>query len=372
MAGFFFRQRVKQLFSGAGITINGHEPWDIAVHDDRFYRRVLAEAHLGAGESYMDGWWDCPELDEFFYRILRAGVEKQVSGIPRFINGLIGKALNLQNPKRAFTVGEVHYDIGNDLYRAMLDRRMIYSCGYWKDAASLDEAQEAKLDLVFRKLMLLPGMNILEIGCGWGGAARYAAEKYGVNVTGVTISGEQAKLAEEYCSGLPVRIRLMDYRDISGTYDRIYSIGMFEHVGVKNYRKYFHTVRESLAPDGLFLLHTIGSNRSRSNTDPWTSKYIFPNSMLPSANHITAAAESLLVLEDWHSFGHDYCRTLKAWNDNVEKHLPQLAHRYDERFGRMWRYYLLSAAGSFRARNVQLWQLLFSRRGIEGTFMVPR
>ncbi|NTW11046.1 MAG: cyclopropane fatty acyl phospholipid synthase [Chlorobiaceae bacterium] len=372
MGGFIFRQRVKQLLSGAGITVNGPEPWDITVHDDRFYRRILTEAHLGAGESYMDGWWDCPELDEFFYRILRVGIEKKLSGIPRFINGLIGKAINLQNPKRAFTVGETHYNIGNDLYAAMLDRRMIYSCGYWKEASNLDEAQEHKLQLVFQKLMMTPGMNVLDIGCGWGGAARYAAEQFGVKVTGVTISSEQAKLAEEHCAGLPVQIKLTDYRDITGTFDRIYSIGMFEHVGVKNYQTYFRAVRDHLAPDGLFLLHTIGSNRSGSNTDPWTSKYIFPNSMLPSANHITAAAEGLFVLEDWHAFGFDYYRTLKAWHSNFEKNVPFLAHHYDERFRRMWRYYLLSAAGSFRSRHVQLWQVLFSRKGIEGGFPVPR
>ncbi|NTV99511.1 MAG: methyltransferase domain-containing protein, partial [Chlorobiaceae bacterium] len=222
------------------------------------------------------------------------------------------------------------------------------------------------------KLMMTPGMNVLDIGCGWGGAARYAAEQFGVKVTGVTISSEQAKLAEEHCAGLPVQIKLTDYRDITGTFDRIYSIGMFEHVGVKNYQTYFRAVRDHLAPDGLFLLHTIGSNRSGSNTDPWTSKYIFPNSMLPSANHITAAAEGLFVLEDWHAFGFDYYRTLKAWHSNFEKNVPFLAHHYDERFRRMWRYYLLSAAGSFRSRHVQLWQVLFSRKGIEGGFPVPR
>ena len=372
MGDYFFRHKVQRLFADAGITIDGRDPWDITVHDNRFYRRVLLEAHLGAGESYMDGWWDCPQLDEFFYRILRAGVEKKVSGVPRFLNGLIGKAMNLQNPSRAYTVGETHYNIGNDLYTAMLDRRMMYSCAYWNDASTLEEAQEQKLRLVFDKLMLKPGMSILDIGCGWGGAARFAAENYGVSVTGLTISSEQAKLARERCSGLPIEIKLTDYRDTKGSYDRIYSIGMFEHVGVKNYRNYFQIVRKHLDPDGLFLLHTIGSNRSGSNTDPWTSKYIFPNSMLPSANHITAAAEGALILEDWHSFGHDYYHTLKAWNSNIEHHRAALSSAYDERFHRMWRYYLLSAAGSFRARHVQLWQLLYSRNGMEGGFKVPR
>jgi len=372
MLDFFFMRKLKQLLENADIIIDGPNPWDIQVHDNRFYRRVLSEAHLGTGESYMDGWWDCQALDEFFYRILRAGIDKKVSGLPRLLNALIGKAVNLQNPSRAFTVGETHYNIGNDLYAAMLDRRMIYSCAYWKNTSSLDEAQAQKLRLVFEKLMLKPGMRVLDIGCGWGGAARFAAEYYDVTVTGITISSEQAKLARENCSGLPVDIKLMDYREIKGTYDRIYSIGMFEHVGQKNYRNYFQIVRKHLVPDGLFLLHTIGSNRSGTNTDPWTSKYIFPNSMLPSANHITAAAEGELILEDWHSFGHDYYHTLKAWNSNIEKSRPFFKEVYSERFHRMWRYYLLSAAGSFRARHVQLWQLLFSRNGIEGTFTVPR
>ena len=372
MLDFFFKRKLTQLLEDADITIDGHEPWDIQVHDNRFYRRVLSEAHLGTGESYMDGWWDCTALDEFFYRVLRSGIEKKVSGLPRLLNALLGKAVNLQNPSRAFTVGETHYNIGNDLYAAMLDRRMLYSCAYWKNTSSLDEAQAQKLRLVFEKLMLKPGMKILDIGCGWGGAARFAAEYYGVSVTGITISSEQAKLARENCLDLPVEIKLMDYRDIKGSYDRIYSIGMFEHVGQKNYRNYFQIVRRHLTPEGLFLLHTIGSNRSGSNTDPWTSKYIFPNSMLPSANHITAAAEGELILEDWHSFGHDYYHTLKAWNSNIEKNRPYLNEAYSERFHRMWRYYLLSAAGSFRARHVQLWQLLYSRNGIEGTFTVPR
>ncbi len=372
MGDLFFRRKVEQLLGDAGITIDGVNAWDIAVHDDRFYRRILVEAHLGAGESYMDGWWDCPQLDEFFYRILRAGVDKKVSGLLRFLNGILGKAVNLQNPARAYIVGRTHYNIGNDLYTAMLDRRMIYSCAYWNNVSTLDEAQEQKLRLVFDKLMLEPGMNVLDIGCGWGGAARFAAEHYGVNVTGLTISSEQAKLAREHCAGLPVEIKLTDYRNTKGTYDRIYSIGMFEHVGQKNYQKYFQVVQKHLAPDGLFLLHTIGSNRSGSNTDSWTSKYIFPNSMLPSANQITAATEGKLILEDWHSFGHDYYHTLKAWYNNIENNRAALATAYNERFQRMWRYYLLSAAGSFRARHVQLWQLLYSRNGVEGRFRVTR
>jgi len=367
-----FRSKLQELLASADIAIGGSRPWDIQVHDERFYRRVVTEAHLGIGESYMDGWWDCDALDEFFYRVLRARLDTRVSKLPRKLDNFIGKVLNLQNSSRAWTVGKTHYDIGNDLYEAMLDDHMMYSCGYWKGASDLNQAQENKLHLVFDKLMLQPGMKVLDIGCGWGGAARFAAERYGAVVTGVTVSEEQARLARQRCRSLPVTIELMDYRDIPGTYDRIFSIGMFEHVGHKNYRNYFEIVRDRLVPGGLFLLHTIGSNRTGTNTDKWTSKYIFPNSMLPSANHITAAAEGVLMLEDWHSFGHDYYRTLKAWNDNITANRPRLPAGYDDRFFRMWRYYLLSAAGSFRARNVQLWQVLCSVDGIDGELRVPR
>ena len=369
---FFFKKRLQRLLASAGISINGNQPWDIQVHDDRFYQRVLTEAHLGIGESYMDEWWDCDALDEFFYRILRARLDRKVSKLPRMMNNLVGKVLNLQNSTRAYVVGETHYNIGNDLYEAMLDDLMMYSCGYWKNATDLNQAQENKLRLVFDKLRVKPGMKLLDIGCGWGGAAKFAALHYGAEVTGLTISSEQAKLARQKCEGLPVTIELMDYRKISGTYDRIYSIGMFEHVGHKNYRQYFEIVSRCIDPEGLFLLHTIGSNKSGTNTDKWTSKYIFPNSMLPSANHITRAAEGVMMMEDWHSFGHDYYLTLKAWNDNMTRNRSRLTGDYPERFFRMWHYYLLSAAGSFRARNVQLWQVLYSVKGIDGAFSVPR
>ncbi len=368
----FYEKKLKNLLASAGITVGGPNPWDIRVRDQRFYKRVVTESHLGIGESYMDGWWECDALDEFFYRVLRAKLDNKVSQFTRFLSNVAGILINLQHPSRAFTVGQTHYNIGNDLYEAMLDRHMIYSCAYWKGADDLDTAQENKLRLIFNKLRLEPGMQVLDIGCGWGGAARFAAEHYGVSVTGVTVSSEQVKKAEALKKDLPVDIRLMDYRDINGSYDRMYSIGMFEHVGVKNYRRFFEITSGCLKDDGMFLLHTIGSKRSSANTDKWTHKYIFPNSMLPSAKQITAASEGLHVMEDWHAFGNDYYKTLKAWHNNFERHWPELKHSYDERFHKMWRYYLLSAAGSFRARNVQLWQVLFSNNGITGDFYVSR
>ncbi|MFW5792331.1 MAG: cyclopropane fatty acyl phospholipid synthase, partial [Desulfohalobiaceae bacterium] len=345
---------------------------DIQVHDDKLFQRVLAGGSLAFGESYMDGWWDCERLDQLFERILGAGLERKVRSRTWLLQALKARLLNLQKPSRAFTIGERHYDLGNDLYQTMLDELMLYSCGYWEDGCTLDQAQRNKLDLACRKLGLEPGMRLLDIGCGWGGTAKYAAATYQAEVVGVTVSREQARFARELCSGLPVDIRLQDYREVDETFDRVVSIGMFEHVGAKNYRTFMRKVRSCLPDDGLFLLHTIGGNRSCTSCDPWISTYIFPNSMLPSARQITSAAEGLFVLEDWHSFGPHYDTTLMHWFENFEAGWDGLKHNYDQRFYRMWKYYLLSCAGSFRARSNQLWQVVLSPRGLPGGFEKAR
>lgn len=367
-----YREYLQHLATGADVAFDGVRPWDMMVHDDRLWRRIVSEGSLGAGEAYMDGWWDCRSLDEFFARILRAGIDREVISINNLRLVLSARLQNLQTPQRAASVAHRHYDLSTDLYRAMLDKRMIYSCGYWTSASNLDEAQEAKLSLVCRKLGLEPGMRLLDIGCGWGGAARYAAENFGVEVTGITVSQEQHRIAEETCRGLPVNIQVADYRTLNGQFDRIMSIGMFEHVGYKNYRTYFRKALDLLTPDGLFLLHTIGSNRSRSITDPWIEKYIFPNSMLPSAVQITRALEGSFVIEDWHGFGVDYDRTLMSWHQNLERNWSSLDANFDKRFRRMWTYYLLCSAGAFRARSNQLWQLLLSPNGVPGGWKTVR
>jgi len=359
-------ETVKRLLSLADVRIDGDRPWDIQVHDEGLYARVLAEGALGLGESYMDGWWDCDQLDEFFHRVLSARIEANVRPSSELPSLVRARLLNLQKRTRAYQIGERHYDIGNDLFQRMLDPLMTYSCGYWKEAATLQEAQEAKLDLVCRKLGLQSGMRVLDIGCGWGGTAKFAAERHGVEVVGITVAQEQVKLAREMCRGLPVEIRLQDYREVDEKFDRVLSIGMFEHVGTKNYRTYMRVVRDCLKDEGLFLLHTIGGNRNVRRTNAWTERYIFPNSVLPTAKQIAAAVEGLFVLEDWHNFGTDYDRTLMCWFRNFDDAWDNLKTRYDERFHRMWRYFLLSSAGSFRARAAQLWQIVLSPRGVAG------
>ena len=355
---------IRQLLETAGIEVNGSRPFDIQVHNAKFYSRLVKKTSLGLGESYMDGWWDCEQIDEFISKALRADLQKKVSGDWKMALHLLrAKIFNLQKLSRAYKVGEYHYDIGNELYEAMLDKRMNYTCAYWKNATNLDEAQAAKLELVCRKTGLQPGMTVLDIGCGFGAFAAYAAEKYGVKVTGVTVSKKQVEWARAHYADLPIDIRLQDYRRVTGQFDRVISIGVMEHVGYKNYRTYMEVVRRTLKTDGLAFFHTIGGNVSTSTIDPWTTKYIFPNGMLPSMAQLCKAMEGLFIVEDWHNLGPDYDPTLMAWNANFEAAWPELKKNYNERFYRMWRYYLLSSAGGFRARNDQLWQVVMNIPG---------
>jgi cyclopropane-fatty-acyl-phospholipid synthase len=365
-----YKRVVEELLNMAGIQINGINPWDIQIKDERFYKRVITEVELGMGESYMEGWWDAEKVDELICKIIRADLHNKVKHNYKIALRLAGfNLINMQSKRRAFIVGEKHYDLGNDLFQYMLDGRMNYSCGYWKDAKSLDEAQENKLDLICKKMYLKPGMRILDIGCGWGAFGKYAAEKNDVEVVGITVSKEQAALGKELCKGLPVEIKLQDYREVKEQFDRIVSVGMFEHVGYKNYTEFFRIAGKNLREEGLFLLHTIGEVRSVKSGDAWTHKYIFPNAMLPSIAQIGRAIEGLFVMEDWHNIGADYDKTLMAWYQNFKDNWDKLKKKYGEGFYRMWKYFLLSNAGAFRARNKnQLWQIVLSKNGVSGGY----
>jgi len=361
---------VQKILESSDVQINGNRPWDIRIHNPNFYERVLSGGSLALGESYMDGWWDCEAIDQFFERILEDRLHKKVkvNTIQFLWVKLKAKIINAQKRSKAYVIGEWHYDISNNLFSVMLDKGLNYSCGYWKKAKTLDDAQEAKLDLICRKMELRSGMKILDIGCGWGGFAKYAAEKYGANIHGITVSNEQLKFANKFCQGLDVIIELKDYRELKEKFDRIVSIGMFEHVGFRNYRNFMKVVHQCLEADGLFLLHTIAGNTTANSTDPWLNKYIFPNSLIPSAKQIASAAEGLFMLEDWHSFGQYYDKTLMAWYNNFTKNWTKIKDKYDDRFYRMWTYYLLLSAGCFRSRRNQLWQIVFSKKGIKGGY----
>lgn len=357
------------LLRKAKIEIDGPNPWDIRVKNDNFYERVLSEGNLGLGESYMDGWWEAGMIDEMIDRILRAKLDQKVSVSPGLVfEYLKTRLLNRQNKNRAFEIGERHYDLGNDLYQAMLDKRLVYTCAYFKDTSNLDMAQEKKLDLVCKKIELKPGDEVLDIGCGFGSFAKFAAEKYGAKVLGITVSKEQAALAKKIVAGLPVQIELKDYRDLTGKYDHVVSLGMVEHVGYKNYRTYMKVVHRLLKNDGLFLLQTISGSKTSKVTDRWIEKYIFPNSLLPSLKQLVEASEGLFVSENLHNFGPDYDKTLMAWFENFKRNWGSIKDKYSERFFRMWKYYLLSCAGTFRARSNQLWQIVFSKNGVKGGY----
>ncbi len=352
---------IHHLLASADIRINGDRPWDIHVHNDRFYDRVLAHGSLGAGEAYMDGWWDADRLDETVFRLTRVNAVDRISrNLTTFLHVLRSRLLNLQTRRGSRKVARRHYDLGNDLYLAFLDPFNQYTCAYFCDTEDLNRAQENKLDLICRKLQLKPSDRVLDIGCGWGGFARWAAERCRCHVTGISISDEQIAYAKTFTAGLPVDIVKKDYRDIRETYDKVLICGMIEHVGYKNYRAIMQVVKRALAPDGLFLLHTIGRNSSATTVDPWIERYIFPNSMAPSARQLTEASEDLFIIEDWHNFGPHYSPTTLAWWRNFDAAWPKFRDRYGDRFYRMFRFYLLSSAGVFRARDLQLWQILFS------------
>ncbi|MDP2656585.1 MAG: cyclopropane fatty acyl phospholipid synthase [bacterium] len=371
MATSPLKKKTQEILALADVTINGSNSWDIQVHNDDFYDRVLSHGSLGLGESYMDGWWDAPALDQFFDKILSVpNIERKVSiDLETILLMPQAYLLNMQTKTRSKKVARDHYDIGNDFYEKMLDPYMQYTCGYWKDARNLNKAQEDKLDMICKKAMLKKGETVLELGCGWGGFSRFAAQHYNVHVTGYNISKEQIAYAREKAKGLPIEYKEADYRDATGTFDTVVAIGMAEHVGYRNYRSFMELADARLKEGGIFFLHTIGGNRSVKRTDPWIEKYVFPNSMLPSMAQLSKAAEKLFVMEDWHNLSTNYDKTLMAWWENFNHNWPTIkSNHFNDRFYRMWKYYLLCCAGGFRARRNQLWQVVYSKGGIRGGY----
>lgn len=362
----------RDIMEAADIRVNGDRPWDMKVHNEATFDAVAAEGTLGLGEAYMNGWWDAEALDEYFFRLTREVQRRGILVPSRFLSKLIAHLINLQSKARSKKVAEEHYDLGNDFYEAMLDPYMQYTCAYWKDATTLAQAQEAKLDLVCRKLYLKPGDRVLELGCGWGGFARFAAERYGCEVVAYNISKEQVAYAREKTKGLPVTIVLKDYREAEGLFDKVVSIGMTEHIGHKNYGTFYEIVRRCLKEDSIALQHTIGNDITKVTSDPWFTKYIFPGGLIPSMHQLSGGYEGNLTLEDFHNFGAYYDPTLMHWYANFKEAWPRFKDQYGDRFYRMWSYYLLSCAGAFRSRSIHLWQLVFSKSGLVGGYTSQR
>jgi cyclopropane-fatty-acyl-phospholipid synthase len=371
--------KAEELLKLAGITVNGKNPWDMQVHNPKLFQRVIAEGSLGLGEAYMDGWWDCEALDQFFEHIVRADLAHKVSpSLDLIWLWLSSTVQNRQDKNRVFQVADVHYNLGADVFADTFDKRLTGSCGYWSGnppATNLDDSQDAKLDLVCRKIGLKPGETVYDIGCGWGAFLGYAAEKYGAKGVGVTVSSEQIDYAKKRYAGLPIDFQLMDYRNFKGgPVDKVVSMGMFEHVGSKNYRTYFEGALRAMKPDGLFLLHTIIGNYKSNAIDPWLNKYIFPNGVLPTVGQIGTAVEGLFVVEDFHNFGPDYDKTLMAWANKFATNRAKYAAmpQYGERFCRMWEYYYLCCAAGFRTRDISVGQFVLSPKGVPEGYKTVR
>ncbi len=370
----------KEIFTKAFHDIGIEVGKDIIIRDERFYARVLKDQSIGLGESYIAGWWEAPSIVKLF--------KKLIPGIPSIKKILrpnfhilayytLSDLFNRQHRRRALKDVQSHYDIGNELYETMLDENMVYTCAYFKEPTwTLEQAQDAKIDLVYRKLHIPEKgekLKILDIGCGWGYALEYGAKKYGINGVGITLSKEQVKWAKEKTKGLPVEIRLQDYRDIpkGEKYDAIFSLGMFEHVGKKNYREFMDVVFRHLKEKGLFLLHTIGSSQ-RGAIDPWINKYIFPGAHIPTIAEIDRAVDGRFIEHDFHNFGLYYARTAQEWATRFEKGWKKLKalkpKNYNERFYRMWKYYLNIGASSFYSGRNQLWQLVYSKGPLDHVY----
>ena len=363
------KQTAEQIFQNAGITIGGNKPFDIQVHNQDIWDRIAAGGSIALGESYMDNSWDVENLAEFVFKIQTSNTDwDDIISKGLLLHWLRAKLMNLQIGKRAYDVGQAHYDIGNDLYQSMLDTRMIYTAAYWKDAHNLDEAQAAKLDLICKKLNLQPGQKILDIGCGWGGFMKFAAEQYGVQCVGLSISKEQIAYGKEICKGLPISFILEDYQKYTPQepFDHIVSIEMFEALGHKNYRTFMKKVSHWLRDDGKFLLQTITTTNNSPLADPWLDKYIFPNGMLPNKKLVEKSARGLLDIHQWHSLGPDYDQTLMAWwhNFDASHHLLD-QEKYTETFYRMWKYYLHICAGGFRSGYLDVWQILLTKPNLK-------
>jgi cyclopropane-fatty-acyl-phospholipid synthase len=363
---------VEEILDAAEIEINGSAQDSIQIHNPNFYKRVVQFRELGLGESYMDGWWECQAMDQMLTKLLNSDVHKRLKlSIPILWHFAKSILLNRQTLTKAAANAKFHYNIGNDLYERMLDREMVYSCAYWDGSPDLEAAQIAKMDLICRKLKLEPGMKLLDIGSGWGGFLRYTVKNYGVVGTGISPADQQIILAKEKSRGLNIEFQQLDYRKLTGKFDRIVSIGMMEHVGPKNYKTFFQKCEDLLEPNGMMLHHTITANTPTNSTNPFFDKYIFAGGILPSLTGLARSSEGKFIIEDVHNFGPDYDKTLMQWYKNINAKWSEIP-QYDLRFRKMWNFYLLASAAAFRSRSIQLLQAVFRPPHAAGKYLSVR
>ncbi len=366
------RQIFTQICTEVGVEIGGANPGDIRVHDDRFFSRVVGDGSLGMGETYVLGWWDCEDLFLFLQRLLSSNqvAFREHAGWRTGFAFMKARLMNVQKPSQVRQLADAHYNLSNALFENMLGKSMAYSCAYWHSADNLLDAQNRKLDLICRKLGLKQGQRVLDIGCGWGCFARFAAERYSCEVTGITVAKEQSEFAREFCSGLPVEICCCDYRDFNtareyGPFDKAVAIEVMEHVGYRNYRVFMEMIHRQLRSSGLLLVQTQGMNESTRTSDPWITKYIFPGGKIPSMKQIAGAIEKLFVIQDVHNIGIHYGKTLRAWHENFDTYWRDIRRPStagsSEAFYRMWRYYLVVSCAYFQVRGSPVWQIVLSK-----------
>ncbi len=352
----------------------GHGPQvTVCMTDVRLPRRIMLSPEMGVGEGYVDGHLTIKDDDlEGFLHLCLANVASQGrtwAYHPLRALRYLGRHAQQFNPAgRSRQNVAHHYDLSGALYDLFLDKDRQYSCAYFpRDDMTLDEAQEAKKAHIAAKLLLRPGMRVLDIGCGWGGMGLTLARDHGAHVLGVTLSEEQHRIANQRAKaeGLQDRAKfeLIDYRDVEGTFDRIVSIGMFEHVGAPQYRTYFKKINSLLTCDGVALVHTIGRSAPPGVTSPWILKYIFPGGYVPAMSEMTAAIErSNLITTDLEVWRLHYAKTLRLWFDRFTARIEEARRLYDDRFCRMWRYYLKVSELAFRLSGQVVFQVQLSRR----------
>jgi cyclopropane-fatty-acyl-phospholipid synthase len=359
----------KRMHFGPG----GEPSLTVRLADRKTAFDIARNPRVGIGEAYMDGRLiveDGTILDLLELATSANPWEEASSGRKAIGKGKskLKRWFRLPNRvRRARKNVAHHYDIGNDLYRLFLDDDLQYSCAYFTDPKnSLEQAQSDKKAHIAAKLALEPGQHVLDIGCGWGGTALYLNRVAGVRVTGVTLSQEQLKVARERAAAAgvsdQVKFELIDYRQVEGQFDRIVSIGMFEHVGAAHYDEFFAKCRELLAPDGVMLLHTIGKLGRATAPDPFTHKYIFPGYHLPSLSQMSAATEKLrLITSDVETLRLHYAYTLRHWLERTRKSKKKIVALYDERFFRMWEFYLAGGVVAFESGSMCNYQLQYIR-----------
>ncbi len=367
-----FERWVRSRLEPAGIRFNESGELNIQVNNAQFYRRAALLGSLGFGESYADGQWECDHLDKVIARILLYSVNR--SGLAHIGIQLRSMLFNRQSVLRSKRVARQHYDVDTTIFELMLDPYLQYTCGYFANTDNLDQAQIDKMAMIIQKLCLKPGDSLLDIGCGWGGFARFAAENFGIKVSGLSISQSQLAYARTLCKGFDCEFKYGDYRHLHEIYPQKFNaisiIGVTEHIGYKNFKNLYKVMRSRLQEGGLALQHSITRMKSTVHVEPFIDRYIFPGGMVPSVEQLAHSMAGEFVLEDVHNFGADYDQTLMAWDQNMKLAQAKIEAMpgFGQRFYRIWSYYLQSCAALFRVRQAQVMQYVLSPQGVPGGY----